>query len=343
MPYSSLIRPLLFNLPAETAHDVSLKALNLGQSFGLNKLLFKAPISDPCTVMGLNFPNRVGLAAGLDKNGAYVDALANFGFGFIEVGTTTPRPQPGNPKPRMFRLPEASAVINRLGFNNEGVDKLLSNIRKRQFKGILGINIGKNFDTPVENALSDYAFNLHKVYPYADYIAVNISSPNTPNLRQLQQGDALDHLLFGLKELQGNLQKVHNKYVPLAVKIAPDLSELEIENIAQQLLKHGLDGVIATNTTISRDAVANLAQANEMGGLSGAPVFARSTEVVRQLKQHLQDKIPIIAVGGILSGADALAKLDAGASLVQVYTGLVYRGGALVNEAAQAIADRKSA
>lgn len=343
MPYSSLIRPLLFNLPAETAHDVSLKALNLGQSLGLNKFLFKAPISDPCTVMGLNFPNRVGLAAGLDKNGAYVDALANFGFGFIEVGTTTPRPQPGNPKPRMFRLPEASAVINRLGFNNEGVDKLLSNIRKRQFKGILGINIGKNFDTPVENALSDYAFNLHKVYPYADYIAVNISSPNTPNLRQLQQGDALDHLLFGLKELQGNLQKVHNKYVPLAVKIAPDLSELEIENIAQQLLKHGLDGVIATNTTISRDAVANLAQANEMGGLSGAPVFARSTEVVRQLKQHLQDKIPIIAVGGILSGADALAKLDAGASLVQVYTGLVYRGGALVNEAAQAIADRKSA
>jgi dihydroorotate dehydrogenase len=343
MPYSSLIRPLLFTLPAETAHDVSLKALNLGQSLGVNKLLFKAPISDPCTVMGLNFPNRVGLAAGLDKNGAYVDALANFGFGFIEVGTTTPRPQSGNPKPRMFRLPEASAVINRLGFNNEGVDKLLGNIRRRQFKGILGINIGKNFDTPVENALSDYAFNLHKVYPYADYIAVNISSPNTPNLRQLQQGDALDHLLCGLKELQGNLQKVHNKYVPLAVKIAPDLSELEIENIAQQLLKHGLDGVIATNTTISRDAVANLTHATETGGLSGAPVFARSTEVVRQLKQHLQDQIPIIAVGGILSGADALAKLDAGASLVQVYTGLVYRGGALVHEVAHAIAARKSA
>lgn len=335
----SLIRPALFALPAETAHALALKGLNLGQRLGINSLLFKPAVADPCTVMGLTFPNRVGLAAGLDKNGEFVDALASFGFGFIEVGTTTPRPQPGNPKPRMFRVPEASAVINRLGFNNEGADKLLSNVRQRKFKGILGINIGKNFDTPVENALSDYAFNLHKVYPYADYIAVNISSPNTPNLRQLQQGDALDHLLEGLKELQGNLVKAHNRYVPLAVKIAPDLTELEIENIAQQLLHHQIDGVIATNTTISRESVAHLALAKEIGGLSGAPVFTRSTEVVRQLKQHLQDNIPIIAVGGILSGADAVAKLEAGASLVQVYTGLVYRGGELVHEVAKSVAD----
>jgi len=292
--------------------------------------------------MGLNFPNPVGLAAGLDKDGAYIDGLAALGFGFIEVGTVTPRAQPGNPKPRMFRLPEAQALINRMGFNNGGVDAFVHNVQASRFyqerRGILGLNIGKNADTPIERATDDYLYCLDKVYPYAAYVTVNISSPNTKNLRQLQQASELDALLSSLKQAQSRLADTHGRYVPLVLKIAPDLDNEQIDTIASALLRNHIDGVIATNTTITREAVQGLTHANETGGLSGAPVRDLSTRVIRALHQVLQGEIPIIGVGGILNGVDAHEKMAAGASLVQLYTGLIYRGPALVGECASACA-----
>lgn len=292
--------------------------------------------------MGLTFPNPVGLAAGLDKDGAYIDGLAALGFGFIEIGTVTPRAQPGNPKPRMFRLPEAQALINRMGFNNGGVDAFVRNVQASRFyqeqRGILGLNIGKNADTPIERATDDYLYCLDKVYPYAAYVTVNISSPNTKNLRQLQQASEIDALLSALKMAQSQLADKHGRYVPLVLKIAPDLDDEQIDTIASALLRHHIDGVIATNTTITRDAVQGLTHANETGGLSGAPVRDLSTRVVRALHQVLQGEIPIIGVGGILSGRDASEKMAVGASLVQLYTGLIYRGPELVGECASACA-----
>jgi dihydroorotate dehydrogenase len=287
--------------------------------------------------MGLQFSNPVGLAAGLDKNGAYIDALASLGFGFIEIGTVTPRPQPGNPEPRLFRLPQAQGIINRMGFNNDGVDALIHNVQQAKFKGILGINIGKNFDTPVEHAADDYLICLRKVYWYASYITVNISSPNTKNLRQLQEKSALNDLLSTLKQEQKILADKHSKYTPIVLKIAPDLEAEQIAEIAELLLKHQVDGVIATNTTLSRAGVEGLPHAAEAGGLSGAPVREKSTSVIQQLSKLLGDAIPIIGVGGILSGQDALEKMHAGASLVQLYSGLIYRGPALVREAASVL------
>jgi dihydroorotate dehydrogenase len=292
--------------------------------------------------MGIRFPNPVGLAAGLDKDGACIDGLAALGFGFIEIGTVTPRAQPGNPKPRMFRLPQANALINRMGFNNGGVDAFVSNVQASRFyqekQGILGLNIGKNADTPIERATEDYLICLEKVYPFADYVTVNISSPNTKNLRALQQTSALDALLGALKQSQRSLADRHGRYVPLVLKIAPDLDAEQIKSIADSLLQHQIDAVIATNTTITRDAVQGLAYAEEAGGLSGAPVLALSNHVISALRAELGDAIPIIGVGGILSGADARAKFAAGAKLVQLYTGLIYRGPALVRECVQALA-----
>ncbi len=333
-------RPFLFLLDAEAAHDLTLPSLRRAAAFGLGKILPK-PKADPRTVMGLHFPNPVGLAAGLDKDGAYIDGLAALGFGFIEVGTVTPRPQPGNPKPRMFRLPQAHALINRMGFNNGGVDAFVRNVQASQFfqnrQGILGLNIGKNADTPIEKAADDYLICLEKVYPYASYVTVNVSSPNTKNLRELQAADALDALLSTLKSAQQRLADQHGRYVPLTLKIAPDMDAVQISTIAAALLRHGIDGVIATNTTTDRSAVAGMAHEAEAGGLSGAPVRAASMRVIRALKTVLGDTIPIIGVGGILSGADAKEKQDAGAALVQLYTGLIYRGPALVRECATAL------
>jgi dihydroorotate dehydrogenase len=332
MIYESL-RPLLFCVDAERAHHLTLQALQVIYRLGLSSLLFPAP--PPCRprqVMGLEFPNPVGLAAGLDKNGAYIDALAALGFGFIEVGTITPRSQPGNPKPRLFRIPEAQGIINRFGFNNDGVDALVKNVQRARYRGILGINIGKNFDTPIERATDDYLICLRKVYAHASYVAVNISSPNTKNLRQLQDKEALEGLLTALKREQAVLADSHGKYVPIALKIAPDLSTEQIIEIADLLLKHKMDGVVATNTTLSREGVEGLPNAEETGGLSGAPARLKSTAVIKQLSLVLGKEIPIIGVGGILEGMDAEEKIKAGASLVQVYSGLVYRGQALVRE-----------
>jgi len=328
----SLLRPLLFKLPPETAHHLSLHSLKALHRLKLSKLFFGKMPHAPCTVMGLNFPNPIGLAAGMDKNAEYIDSLAALGFGFIEVGTVTPRPQPGNPQPRLFRLPAADALINRMGFNNQGIDRLLENVQKARFDGILGINIGKNFDTPLEKAVDDYLIGLHKVYAHADYVTVNISSPNTPGLRQLQHGDELERILKPLKQAQQQLATEHNKYVPLVIKIAPDLSEAELTIIAEKLLAYDIEGVIATNTTLSRAGVENLPCANEKGGLSGAPLSARATQIVQQLSATLQGKIPIIAVGGVMSASDVQEKIKAGASLVQIYTGLIYRGPALLKD-----------
>jgi dihydroorotate dehydrogenase len=305
------------------------------------RVLPAAQVADegPVNVMGIHFPNRVGLAAGLDKNGEAIDGLARLGFGFLEIGTITPRPQPGNPKPRMFRVASARGIINRMGFNNGGVDALLDNVRSSRYTGVLGINIGKNFDTPIENAADDYLACLEKVYPHASYVTVNISSPNTQNLRQLQGASELDDLLGRLKARQRELADGHGRYVPLALKIAPDLERDQIIVIAEALRRHRIDGVIATNTTIARDRVIGLPHANEQGGLSGAPVFEASTEVVRQLSNLLAGEVPIIAAGGIMSGDNARAKLDAGAQLVQLYSGLIYRGPALVRECIRRTAD----
>ena len=333
----SLIRPALFSLAPETAHQFTLKQLDRAHRLGLLCALV-APLPDsPRAVMGLSFPNPVGLAAGLDKNGEHIDALAALGFGFIEVGTVTPRPQPGNPQPRMFRLPAAEAIINRMGFNNLGVDVLVENVRRTRYRGILGINIGKNFDTPIERAVDDYLICLHKVYAHASYIAINISSPNTKNLRQLQGADELTVLLNALKAEQRVLADAHGRYVPLALKIAPDLELAQLEQMAGILLAADIDAVIATNTTLGRSGVEHLPHGAETGGLSGAPVRAKSTAVVRELARLLQGRIPIIGVGGILSGADAQEKIAAGASLVQLYTGLIYRGVNLVSDVRRAL------
>ncbi|ALS62362.1 MULTISPECIES: quinone-dependent dihydroorotate dehydrogenase [Pandoraea] len=336
-PLYPLARRALFCLDAEQAHHLTLATLRGAASLGLAGLVGQTLPEDPRTVMGIRFPNPVGLAAGLDKDGSCIDGLAALGFGFVEVGTVTPRPQAGNPKPRIFRLPQAEAIINRMGFNNGGVEQFLQNVQSARYKGPLGLNIGKNADTPIERAVDDYLICLEKVYPYATYVTVNISSPNTKNLRQLQGGDELDALLGKLKEKQSALSDRHGKYVPIALKIAPDLDDEQIKVIAGTLTRHGFDGVIATNTTLSREAVAGQPNANETGGLSGRPVFDASNRVIRALATELGGALPIIGVGGILSGADARAKLDAGASLVQVYSGLIYRGPELVRECVQAL------
>ena len=336
----ALARPLLFSLDAEAAHNLTLPALRRAASLGLTALVRK-PKPDPRTVMGITFPNPVGLAAGLDKDGAYIDGLAALGFGSIEIGTVTPRPQGGNPKPRIFRLPKAQGIINRMGFNNGGVDAFVENVRASRFyqerQGVLGLNIGKNADTPSERAADDYLHCLRKVYPYASYVTVNISSPNTKNLRQLQGASELDALLSQLKDEQARLADEYGHYVPLALKIAPDVDGDQIRNIASSLLRHKIDGVIATNTTLSRRDVEGMKHAEEAGGLSGAPVFEASNIVIRALKSELGDAIPIIGVGGIMRGQDARAKIAAGAQLVQLYSGLIYAGPALVRECADAL------
>lgn len=327
-----LLRRLLFLLDPETAHRITLGSLDLLRRA---RLSVNPPVAcAPVQAMGVSFPNPVGLAAGLDKNGAYLDALAMLGFGFIEIGTVTPRPQPGNSKPRLFRIPEAQAIINRMGFNNEGVDKLLTNVANADYQGVLGINIGKNADTPLENAAEDYLFCLRKIYNVASYVAINISSPNTVGLRQLQQTTELNNLLKVLKNEQIRLSDQHGSYTPLVIKIAPDMPPEQTGQIAQLLIKHQIDGVIATNTTIARDRLGNYPHSNESGGLSGSPLGARSNAIIRSLAEHLQGAVPIIGVGGILQAADAQAKIVAGASLVQLYSGLIYRGPRLVTETA---------
>ena len=328
----SLIKPLLFQLDAELTHDLTLKTLKFAEKTGVLGLYPQAPLCASREVMGLTFPNAVGLAAGLDKNGAVIDGMAALGFGFIEVGTVTPRPQPGNAKPRLFRVKEAEGIINRFGFNNLGVDNLVENVKAAKYKGVLGINIGKNFDTPNEKAVDDYLLCMQKVYAYSSYITVNISSPNTKNLRDLQAAEALSSLLDSLKLEQTKLAQKHGKYVPITLKIAPDLTEPQVIEIADLLMQHKIDGVIATNTTLARDAVKGMVNAEETGGLSGAPVRNQSTIVIQQLSKQLQGALPIIGVGGILSGVDAVEKIAAGASLVQIYSGLIYKGPALVHE-----------
>ena len=337
MDIYALGKPLLFLLDPERAHDLTLKSLKW-MPHGLAKKLFpQPPVCQPRQVMGLNFSNPVGLAAGLDKNGAYINGLAALGFGFIEVGTVTPRPQPGNPKPRLFRIKQVEGIINRFGFNNLGVDNLVENVKRASYNGILGINIGKNFDTPNERAIDDYLICLRKVYAHASYVVVNISSPNTKNLRQLQEKDALAELLAALKTEQAKLAQQHGRHVPIALKIAPDLELEQIGEIATLLLEHKIEGVIATNTTLSRDGVEGLSHGDETGGLSGAPVKGKSTAVIEQLAKRLKGRIPIIGVGGIMSGEDAREKIEAGASLVQIYSGLIYRGPGLINDICKTI------
>ncbi|WP_168378927.1 quinone-dependent dihydroorotate dehydrogenase [Acinetobacter cumulans] len=330
----SLARPLLFTLAPERAHELTLSLLKSSHKMGMMR---QNVASKPVTCMGIEFPNPVGLAAGLDKNGAYIDALASQGFGFIEIGTITPLPQSGNPEPRLFRLPKAKAIINRMGFNNDGVDQLIENVKAAKFKGVLGINIGKNAVTPVEKAVDDYLICLEKVYNYASYITVNISSPNTKNLRSLQSGDALTELLETLKKRQLELADENQHYVPLVLKVAPDLEPEDINFIAQQLLKFKIDGLIVTNTTLSREGVEGLPFCDEAGGLSGAPVFEKSTACLAAFAKVLNGQIPLIGVGGILSGANAVAKQKAGASLVQVYSGLIYTGPTLVKDCVDAL------
>jgi dihydroorotate dehydrogenase len=340
VPYA-LTRPFLFGLDAETAHDLTLTAIACVQHTPLVRVIAQPRVDDPVTVAGLRFPNRVGLAAGLDKNGRCIDGFGAMGFGFVEVGTVTPRAQPGNPKPRIFRLPEANALINRLGFNNEGLAAFIANVQRAKFRqrgGILGLNIGKNASTPIEQAVDDYLLGLDGVYPHADYVTVNISSPNTQNLRALQSDQALDALLSAISERDEALSRRHGRRVPIFVKIAPDLDEVQVDLIADTVKASGIAGVIATNTTIARDQVRPLRHGEETGGLSGAPVFEASNRVIRQLRARLGSAVPIIGVGGVLSGADAVAKIAAGADLVQLYTGFIYRGPGLVTEAARAIA-----
>ena len=333
----SLIRKLLFLLDPETAHNVSLAMLSAVDRLGILPLLASTNVDDPVSIMGLEFPNRVGLSAGLDKNGDYFNSLGKLGFGFVEIGTVTPKPQSGNPRPRLYRLPDYDAVINRMGFNNKGVDYLVEQVKKHRFKGVLGINIGKNKQTAEERALDDYCLSMSAVYPYADYIAINISSPNTPGLRQLQYGDNLRHLLAGLKIRQQQLELQFDRYVPVVVKIAPDLNDDEISRIARCIADNNIDGIIATNTTLNRDSVAKDSLAKQQGGLSGRPLQQLSNHVIRQLRREVGDTLPIIGVGGICSGADAVEKLNAGADLVQLYTGLIYRGAGLIAEAASAL------
>ena len=344
IPYA-LTRPFLFGKDAEAAHELTMDMLARGQRTPLQWAWCNETVNDPVTLAGLQFPNRVGMAAGLDKNAHCIDALGAMGFGFVEVGTVTPKSQPGNPKPRMFRLPEARALINRLGFNNEGLEAFLRNVQQAQFRKqtrqqrpmLLGLNIGKNATTPIENATSDYLICLEGVYPHADYVTVNISSPNTQNLRALQSDAALDALLGAIAERREALATQHQRRVPVFVKIAPDLDEAQVAVIAATLQRHGMDGVIATNTTISRTAVQGMRHAEETGGLSGAPVLEASNQVIRQLRAALGSGFPIIGVGGILSADDAVSKIRAGADVVQIYTGLIYEGPALVAKAAKAI------
>lgn len=335
-----LARPALFALDAETAHEVTLRSLQRAHSLGLTRCAGPTPLA-PTTLMGMRLKNPVGLAAGLDKNGEYIDALASLGFGFVEVGTVTPRAQPGNPKPRMFRLPQAQALINRMGFNNHGLAAFIDNVKRSRFReqgGILGLNIGKNGDTPLELAADDYVKGMAAVFPHADYIAVNISSPNTKNLRSLQGGDELTQLLERLRDTRSELASQHGHDVPLVVKIAPDLDTDQIDAIADILPRMGIDGVIATNTTLARDAVAHLPHGNEAGGLSGRPVHEKSLVVIERLRRQAGPALAIIGVGGVFSGADARAKIQAGADAVQLYSGLIYRGPALVKECVRALA-----
>jgi dihydroorotate dehydrogenase len=340
LPYA-LTRPFLFGLDAEAAHELTLNTLARLQNTPA-KCLWQGPrIADPVHLAGLAFPNRVGLAAGLDKNGRCIDGLGAMGFGFIEVGTVTPKPQPGNPKPRLFRLPQAQALINRLGFNNDGLEAFVANVqRAKSFRaagGVLGLNIGKNAATPIEHAADDYLLGLDGVFPFADYVTVNISSPNTKNLRELQGDAALDALLGALQQRRLQLQRQYRRQVPMFLKIAPDLEEAQVAVIAQTLQRHRIDGVIATNTTLARAAVQGLPHAGETGGLSGAPVLQASNRVIGQLRRALGKGYPIIGVGGVMSAADALSKIEAGADLVQIYTGLIYKGPALVSGAARAL------
>ncbi|MBF8223810.1 quinone-dependent dihydroorotate dehydrogenase [Halomonas sp. 328] len=332
----ALARSLLFRLDPETAHGLALKGLDLADGLGLARRLGGARVEDPVELMGLRFPNRVGLAAGLDKNADHLDALGALGFGFVEVGTVTPRPQDGNPKPRLFRLPEAGAIINRMGFNNAGVDHLVARVKASRYDGVIGINIGKNLTTPVEKAVDDYLVCLGKVHAHAHYITVNISSPNTPGLRNLQFGEQLDALLGALREEGRRLDEASGRRVPLAVKIAPDMSTDEVGLVAKALADNAIDAVIATNTTIAREAVAGLPHGDEQGGLSGRPVFEASNTVIRELRRRLPS-MPIIGVGGIDGGEAALAKREAGADLVQLYSGFIYRGPELVGECARAL------
>jgi dihydroorotate dehydrogenase len=343
VPYA-LTRPFLFGLDPEQAHDLTLGALARIQHTPLVCAVSQPRIDDPLTLAGLKFPNRVGLAAGLDKNGRCIDAFGAMGFGFVEVGTVTPKAQPGNPKPRMFRLPEAQGLINRLGFNNEGLAAFIANVKRSRFRhtgGILGLNIGKNAATPIERAVDDYLIGLDGVYPHADYVTVNISSPNTKNLRELQSDEALDALLSAVQARKLQLAQQHGRSVPIFVKIAPDLDEAQVKVIAATIRKNGIDGVIATNTTIARDAVKHLPHGEETGGLSGAPVLAASNRVITQLRAALGPGFPIIGVGGVMNGADAKAKIVAGADVVQLYTGFIYKGPELVTEAARALKSRK--
>jgi dihydroorotate dehydrogenase len=339
LPYS-LARPFLFGLDPETAHELTLQSLARLQGTPLQWAYCNAMVQDPVELAGLKFPNRVGLAAGLDKNARCIDGLAGLGFGFIEVGTVTPKGQPGNPKPRMFRLPQANALINRLGFNNDGLEAFIGNVKRSTFRQrgrVLGLNIGKNAATPIGNATGDYLVCLDGVYPYADYVTVNISSPNTANLRSLQSDEALDGLLGAIAQRRQALAREQGRRVPIFVKIAPDLDTAQVDVIAATLKRHGMDGVVATNTTISRDAVKGLPHAEEAGGLSGAPVLEASNRVIGQLRAALGKDFPIIGVGGVMSAQDAVSKVQAGADLVQIYTGLIYRGPQLVSDAARAI------
>jgi dihydroorotate dehydrogenase len=334
-----LIRPLLFALEPEKAHRLTFAVLDRLAAAGATGWLTGPACEAPVELMGLRFANRIGLAAGLDKNGDHIDALAALGFGFLEIGTVTPRPQPGNAPPRVFRIPRRQALINRLGFNNEGLDRMIANLERRHYRGILGINIGKNGATPQERALDDYRECLIRVYPHASYVTINVSSPNTKDLRKLQGGDELDALLGGLAETRERLSAEHGRRVPLALKIAPDLEAEQISRISEAVLRHGMDALIATNTTVSRDAVAGEANAGQSGGLSGGPLFETSNRVIRAFREHLPRPFPIIGAGGVLSGRDAQAKIEAGADLIQFYTGLIYRGPALIGECARALAE----
>lgn len=333
-----LIRTLLFRFEPETAHRLTFALLDLAAKTPWCTYARGKVFSSPVDVMGLTFPNRIGLAAGLDKNGDHIDALSCLGFGFVEIGTVTPRAQPGNPRPRLFRLPDAEALINRMGFNNDGLETFLNNVQSRKSKGILGLNIGKNFDTPIAQALDDYLIGLRAVHRFADYVTINISSPNTKNLRQLQAADQFAPLLAALKNEKDRLDQQHDRHVPIVVKIAPDLSGEEIESMARLLVDEGMDGVIATNTTTDRAMVAGLPHADEAGGLSGRPVRKASTEVIRQLRATLPADFPIIGVGGIDSAEAALEKIKAGADLLQLYTGFIYQGPGLICDMAQALA-----
>jgi dihydroorotate dehydrogenase len=338
----SFARPFLFTIDPEQAHDLALRTIDLMAATGALRLAAGPLVDDPVELMGLRFRNRVGLAAGLDKNAAHVAAFSQMGFGFVEVGTVTPRPQPGNPRPRLFRLPAQRALINRLGFNNDGLDAFVANVERGGGDCVLGLNIGKNADTPIGDAADDYLAGLERVWPHAGYVTVNVSSPNTANLRQLQRADDLGGLLAKLAARRVALARRHRREVPMLVKIAPDLDDAQIEAIAATLVEHSVDGVIATNTTTSRDAVRGLPHADQAGGLSGEPVFEPSNRVVRALRQLLPPRFPIVGVGGIMSGANARAKIAAGADLVQLYTGLIYRGPELVRECALAIRDEFS-